>query len=307
MNILPATLSKRVKRATKELLGVAQWDKPIGPSTERWDDRMEEPVAPSSYEEQIYASVIRAGDVCYDIGANEGNVTMLFARLVGAAGVVVSFEPVPPMYGRLCNRIVNASTTKASIIPVPIGLANESSVGFIQVPYGIFGMGSMAAASEWQRAQAGSTLTAYSARFTALDEFLRLTGLRPPTFLKIDVEGAELLVLQGAMQTLNASRPAMLIEIFAPWEKAFGYTPAAVFSLLMKMGYEFLFACPEGLVPYRPTKEHPFPPGYRLGYNVIAAVKERYADRLSALESLYVGGAEVPLSMPPPPIANVIA
>jgi hypothetical protein len=39
----------------------------------------------------------------------------------------------------------------------------------------------------------------------------------------------------------------MLIEIFAPWEGAFGYGPWEVFKFLIGYGYKFLFACPEGL------------------------------------------------------------
>jgi FkbM family methyltransferase len=58
-------------------------------------------------------------------------------------------------------------------------------------------MGSMADASAWASAQRGSVINAYQVRFTTIDAFLSATSLQPPTFMKIDVEGAELFVLRG--------------------------------------------------------------------------------------------------------------
>jgi FkbM family methyltransferase len=44
-----------------------------------------------------------------------------------------------------------------------------------------------------------------------------------PHFIKIDVEGAELLVLRGGSEAFKRGfRPLMLIELFAPWQHAFG-------------------------------------------------------------------------------------
>jgi hypothetical protein len=48
---------------------------------------------PQSYEDQIYVSLIRRGDVCFDVGANNGDVSLLLARLAGYSGTVVAFEP----------------------------------------------------------------------------------------------------------------------------------------------------------------------------------------------------------------------
>jgi hypothetical protein len=99
----------------------------------------------------------------------------------------------------------------------------------------------------------------------------------------------------------------MLIEIFAPWERAFGYQPWDILSLLRSLGYEFLFACPEGLVEHEPLGTAPFPREFEHGYNVIAFVGDAHRDRLRSLDSLRVGGTATRLHMPPPPQANRIA
>jgi len=96
----------------------------------------------------------------------------------------------------------------------------------------------------------------------------------------------------------------MLIEIFAPWEEGFGYTPWEPLSLLAQYGYRFLFACPKGLVAHEPTAAAPYPAGYEDGYNVLAYEPSRHAARLARLESLRPGGRILP--MPPAPQKNVI-
>ena len=105
-------------------------------------------------------------------------------------------------------------------------LADSERRAAINVPDGSFGMGSLADASTWATVQRGAQLRSYQVQLTTIDGFLATIGSRAPDFIKIDVEGAELFVLRGAAKLFNAGqRPLMLIEVFAPWENAFGYSP----------------------------------------------------------------------------------
>jgi FkbM family methyltransferase len=292
-----------VKRAGKELLLGGQW-KPVDP-------------APKSYEEQIYASVVRPGDVCYDVGANYGDVALYLAALIGPAhggsafrhhsgGIVVAFEPIWPTYTSLCKRVQSDNLLKSPIVPVPAGLSDKAGTAWLQVPNGDFGLGSLAPPQAWSEAQSGAAVKSHQGSLLTLDAFLSASGLPSPTFMKIDVEGAELLVLRGA-EAMFASgvRPLMLIEIFAPWQRAFAYGPRDVFSFLDQRGYRFLFACPTGLVAHTPTLEHPFPPEYAMGNNVVAYVPALHAERVKALAPLQAPGAKL-LPMRPPPHANTV-
>ena len=92
-----------------------------------------------------------------------------------------------------------------------------------------------------------------------------------------------------------------------PWERAFDYGPWDVFTFLMEYRYKFLFACPEGLVAYAPTRARPFPSQYTSGYNVVAFNATHHRDRVRNLERLLLGVGTRILAMPPPPCPNSMA
>jgi FkbM family methyltransferase len=198
----------RIKRVAKEVLGLEQ--RPKNP-----------PLTCVNFEEQIYEAVIRPGDRCYDVGANVGEVSLFLARLAGRRGKVIAFEPVPVMYRALRDAVERDSALKAPITTYPYGLAELEKQADINVPKGLFGMGSMAPRENWSRVQETHQIDSYNCRFIPLDSLIWQKKQIPPDFIKIDVEGAELYVLRGASEILKRYRPLMLIEVFAPWERAF--------------------------------------------------------------------------------------
>jgi FkbM family methyltransferase len=287
-------LVKRIKRVAEEFLGLEHW--PRNPS-----------VTPANFEEQIYEAIIRPGDYCYDVGANVGDVSLFLARLAGPSGKVIAFEPVLAIYETLRVAVERDSHLKAPIVTHPYGLAESEKQADINVPKGLFGMGSMAPRENWSRVQETHQIDSYDCRFIPLDSLISQKKQVPPDFIKIDVEGAELYVLRGATELLKRYRPLMLIEVFSPWERAFGYGPWEVFTFLMGYGYEFLFACPEGLVAYTPSQTSPFPSQYIRGYNVVAFNANRHRDRVPSLYPLLIGAGTRILAMPPPPCPNSLA
>ena len=105
----------------------------------------------------------------------------------------------------------------------------------------------------------------------------------------------------------RGARPLMLIEVFAPWERAFGYRPWELLSWLLERGYRLLFACPNGLVEHVPTESGPFPPEYEMGYNVVAFLPEIHSERIGALKHLRAGAGGRLLPMDPSSGPNRIA
>jgi FkbM family methyltransferase len=200
------------------------------------------------------------------------------------------------------------TTLKAQIVTIPCGLADSDKNSTINVPDGAFGRGSLADASAWAQAQCGAQIRSYRVQLTTLDRFMESTASRVPNFIKIDVEGAELFVLRGAAEFFGAGhRPLMLIEVFAPWEQAFGYQPWAVFSWLLERGFRFLFACPNGMVDHLPTAVRPFPPEYEMGYNVVVYEPNAHAERIESLQRLLASRQPRLLPMAPPPQPNRLA
>src|SRR5262245_35605379 len=159
---------------------------------------------PSSLEEQVFAEVVREGDVCFDIGANVGWIALFLARTAGAAGKVVAFEPVWPTYRTMCANIQNTINVKAPIYTMPFGLAEAEKTAVIHVPDGRFEFATLSRPDELAGVFPGMSLTRYECRFLSLDGFLGSSDGLVADFWKVDTEGAELFVVRGASQHFAA-------------------------------------------------------------------------------------------------------
>jgi FkbM family methyltransferase len=133
-----------------------------------------------------------------DVGANKGTYSYFLARL---ARQVYAFEPNPKMFAVL-RRTVGRNVTA-----LPLALSDRSGAATLRIPYGRKGVSNQ-----------GSSLSAAK----PMDHFIPLQvesrrlddlGLADVGFIKIDVEGHEREVLQGAAQIIERDRPTLLIEI----------------------------------------------------------------------------------------------
>ena len=160
------------------------------------------------------------GKIIYDIGAHIGFHSLYFARLVGPKGKIYAFEPNQKNVERL--KLIrdknNDIRNTVSIFDVAVSdiLGSEefsmsediesgrSSGGFIDT-----------ADTIWERGafkQRGFTET--KVRTVPLDLFKKELGIQEaPDLIKIDVEGAESLVLLGAKNTLLNKKPIILLEV----------------------------------------------------------------------------------------------
>jgi len=262
------------------------------------------------FEEEIYEAVIRPGDVIFDIGAYVGGVSLFTARLSKPKGQVIAFEPVWSSYIQLCRNIQSDIFGKSLIVPVPFGVAETEKTALVQVPINDGGASCATTASReaWSEYKKKKTaFTSVNCSFVSIDGFLKEKNVAGPNFIKIDVEGGELFVFRGASRMFESgNRPLMFIEVFAPLERTFGYTPWDVLSLLKSYGYRFFFMCPEGLIDHDPSLKMPFPPEYVGGYNIIAYCDKDHTDRIRNLKRLLMGARSRSFKMSPPPQPNYI-
>ncbi|ESZ67740.1 methyltransferase [Mesorhizobium sp. L103C119B0] len=155
--------------------------------------------------QKAIASRLRAGDVFYDIGANIGFFSLIAARQVGATGQVYAYEPVPR----------NAAAIERS----------RDANGLTGLRVFAEAVGALSGQVELLLARhlGGATLATVSippdmngrleVKMTTLDASIVERGLRPPSLIKIDVEGAEMDVFRGMVATLEAHRPKLICEI----------------------------------------------------------------------------------------------
>jgi FkbM family methyltransferase len=145
------------------------------------------------------------GGVFYDIGANLGFFALLGARLVGPGGKVYAFEAAPDNAQAIT---VNAAINEiANIEVIAKAVAARSGTGRLQVVDD----------QSWSKlAEYGAhpyTEQLMEVELVSIDELIAAGTIEPPTVVKIDVEGAELAVLEGMRQTLQRFGPAIICEL----------------------------------------------------------------------------------------------
>ncbi|HEX3952311.1 MAG TPA: FkbM family methyltransferase, partial [Stellaceae bacterium] len=153
-------------------------------------------------------SFLRPGMAFVDIGANIGWYSVLAAKIVGPAGVVYSFEPRPDTCSYLRRSISENKFAQVHIRQMALadkpGTLPVATYISAQSPGGTWLLTSEA------------LQTAFQAGFQRFDvEVARLDDLpiERCDLLKIDIEGAEYLALQGARQTLARFKPIIISEI----------------------------------------------------------------------------------------------
>lgn len=169
----------------------------------------------SQGEVDFFAKVLRQGMVVCDVGANIGAHTVAFARMVGKNGMVFAYEPQRILHQMLCANVALNGLDNVFTYQVAIG-AEDSTVKMFRPDYearGNFGGLSLDILSGGEETTAVMPLNV------------------PCHFLKIDVEGMELQVLQGAADMIRSCQPLMYIENDRE-DKA-----AALINFIRELGY----------------------------------------------------------------------
>lgn len=199
--------------------------------------------------EILLSSIIKKGDTVIDIGANVGQLTLHMAYLVGTSGSVHAFEPYSQTFEKLSNIVKHAKLS--SIIKLnQIALGNEMRSATLTIPIEKCTEATLLPheAQDWinYKSKPGD-YTTEECKMVTLDSYVKEN--KNFSFIKCDVEGAELLVFLGAENLLKGSSPPIImIEIYEEWTKSFGYLPRDLFSFLEKTaGYEFYWLHEKGL------------------------------------------------------------
>lgn len=178
-------------------------------------------------ELSLILPLIPAGGTVLDIGGNFGWYSLQIARTIPGVRIF-AFEPIPQTYDYFCRNLRLNSVTNVEALNM--GLSNKP--GELVFYFCKDSSGSASSANIGDRADA----TKITCRVETLDHFVSQRKLKVD-FVKCDVEGAELLVFQGALETLAAQKPAILSEMLRKWSAKFNYHPNEIIQLLGKIGY----------------------------------------------------------------------
>ena len=179
---------------------------------------------------------LKEGMTFIDIGANIGQYTLLASKIVGETGVVVSVEAVPDTFSKLNNNIsINYLKNVASH-----NIALSDSEGFTTFHLGHYG--NSGASSLKPTINTGAR--EIKVRTNTLDNLLY--SLNAIDFIKIDVEGAEFMVLSGGKKTLEKFKPMIILEISDDnFTGKYGVSTMDLIALLQELNYA-VFVIKEG-------------------------------------------------------------
>lgn len=150
---------------------------------------------------------IRPGFTVIDVGAHIGYFTLFISRLAGLNGKVFAVEPLPKNVGRLKEHLIrNHCGQNTKVLQLALAECDKNEEFLC---YDISTVGKLSSPES-------SALEKTSRRITVecrtLDSLLKDNIIQPPDLVKIDVEGAELRVLQGMADILRIYKPCILIE-----------------------------------------------------------------------------------------------
>ena len=171
--------------------------------------------------QKIIRQYVESGDTVYDIGANVGYVSLSFAKWVGPRGRVIAFEPVPSNVNSLRENIKINRLDNIQLLD--LAASDRCGEAVIRIAENL-----STASMVWHRHDPLSVELAI--KTVSIDELVDSGSLDSPTFVKIDVEGAEGSVLTGMRRTVAACRPVLFIECSDAGREI-------TWSLLQELGY----------------------------------------------------------------------
>lgn len=150
---------------------------------------------------EVLEEYVRPGSVALDVGAHIGTHTLTLSRLVGPSGRVYAFEPVKKTYRELRRNLALNGVTNVVPLRYAIGSGPASVIEMNPIHPG----------------EEGGTSVGHGgdrAELRSLDSF----GFEQVSLIKIDVEGFELPVLDGAEDTIRRNRPVLIVEIMGGYD-----------------------------------------------------------------------------------------
>lgn len=167
--------------------------------------------------------VLRGNDLFIDVGANVGSYTILACSVIGASGY--AFEPVPGTYRRLLENI-RLNRLENSVKCLNIAIGHEQ---------GIIKFTSDMNPANHVLADGEKHDNVISVEITTLDAILKYES---PALMKIDVEGYETSVLEGASETLKKQTLHSVIMELNGSGKRYNYDESRILEMMLNYGFK---------------------------------------------------------------------
>lgn len=185
---------------------------------------------------KLLNQLLSSPDMVYlDAGANVGEQTVFAAKRL-TRGQVFAFEPTTEVFRTLCenvraNGFTNVRTIKLGLGDKPCELPIYSS----QAEVASDGTLNEGVPTLFRTTERGTLLE--RVKIVRLDDYLAPLNLPRLDVMKVDVEGAEMIVLTGAAETLKRLRPILIVEIHEGTSHSAGHSVRELLDFIQSLGY----------------------------------------------------------------------
>lgn len=167
-------------------------------------------------------SLLKPGDVFIDVGANFGFFSLLASKRLQDSGLVIAIEPSKSAFKDLL-RAINRNRCY-NVIPVNLALSNQSGSAKLVKPW-------------FRQSTAGYIANSGDILVSTLDDIYKRFNYPKVKLIKIDTEGAELLILYGARRLLKEQKPMIILET-GDNSKKFNYQIKDIYNFTKLLGYK---------------------------------------------------------------------
>jgi len=180
------------------------------------------------------------GGLVVDIGANVGYYAVELGKILGEKGKLIACEPIPESFEQLEGNVqLNSIQHKVSCYQIAISNFHGSLTLYKPEISG-------SSASSARNLHPTESSIELEVPVTTLDTLLNSLNIQNCELIKVDVEGAELMVIQGALDSVKRFKPVIFLELLRKWSAQFNYTPNELLEILLPLGYR-CFAVSEQL------------------------------------------------------------
>ncbi len=211
------------------------------------------PIEVERAEQIFYIDFLHEGMIAFDVGANVGELTLLFSRFCGTSGRVYSFEANTATYEKLST--ICDLVARENIECNNLAISDRNGLVELHVyPERYSGWNTLACRPLKSYGIDVEPIKKEQVQSVTIDTFCHDKGIAHIDLLKIDVEGAEYQVLLGAQSMFEQKRVRCCVFEFGATTFDMGNTPGMIEDYLAEVGYRIRNIVPGN--PCFPGREH---------------------------------------------------
>lgn len=219
------------------------------------------------YTNRFIKTFLQHGMNFWDVGAHIGEHTLIAARGVGTTGEIHAFEPSPDIFSLLTTNVNSNGLTTVTLNQLAVSDTCKDTT------FQVFDEPAISCLTPERKDARETSSKQIHVACTSLDHYGK--EKRIPNLIKIDVEGAELSVLEGMVNLLSIEplrAPVLIFEFCQANTQRFGYQPTRIIRFLNKFGFNVYSLSKNALMPLNLNADH-----FQIHYpenNLIAAKSE---------------------------------